>query len=97
MPTYILLVNWTEQGIRTVKTTTERVERTREAATASGVQITGTWWTQGAYDIVVVFEAPNDEAASTFVLSNAARGNIQTQTMRAYGAEEMQRILQKLP
>ncbi len=97
MPTYIGLFKWTDQGIQNVKNTVARVEQAAAAAEKSGGRLIGTWWTQGAYDIVAVFESPDDETASAFVLSNVMVGNVRSETMRAYTAEEMQRILQKLP
>jgi uncharacterized protein with GYD domain len=97
MPTYIGLFKWTDQGLRNVKITVTRVEQARAAAEQAGGRLIGTWWTQGAYDVVVVFEMPDDETASAFVLSNVMVGNVRSETMRAYTQEEMQRILQKLP
>src|SRR5215468_10117618 len=97
MPTYVVLVKWTEQGIRNVKDTVTRTEQARAAAEQSGGRLIGSWWTQGAYDIVAVFEFPDDETASAAALAVGMAGNARTQTMRAYTAEEMQRIIQKLP
>ncbi len=97
MPTYIALGKWTEQGVRNIKDTLTRTEQVRAAAERSGGRLVGTWWTQGAYDVVAVFEFPDDETASAVALGAAMGGNIRTETLRAYGAEEMQRILQKLP
>jgi uncharacterized protein with GYD domain len=97
MPTYIGLFKWTDQGVRTVKDVIARVEQNRARLERAGGRAIGTWWTQGAYDVVWVFEAPDDEAASAFALGASLGGNVHTQTVRAYTQEEMQRILQKLP
>ena len=97
MPTYVALARWTDQGVRNVKDTVTRVEQARAAAEKAGGRLIGTWWTQGAYDLVAVLDLPDDETTSAFALSLAMAGNIRTETMRAYTAEEMQRILQKLP
>jgi uncharacterized protein with GYD domain len=97
MPTYVTLVKWTEQGLRNVKGTLARVEQAGAAAEKSGGRMIGAWWTQGAYDLIAVFELPDDATASTLVLTTAMAGNIRSETLRAYTAEEMQRILQKLP
>jgi uncharacterized protein with GYD domain len=97
MPTYVTLAKWTEQGVRNIKDTLTRNEQVRAAVERAGGQVLGTWWTQGAYDIVGVFEFPDDETASSFALATAMVGNVRTETMRAYGREEMQRIIQKLP
>jgi uncharacterized protein with GYD domain len=97
MPMYVVLANWTEQGIRNVKDTVTRTEQVQAAAEQSGGRLVGSWWTQGAYDIVAVFEFPDDETASAAAIAAGMLGNVRTQTMRAYGREEMQRILEKLP
>jgi uncharacterized protein with GYD domain len=84
-------------GVRDVKKTVTRTEQARAAIEKDGGRLIGSWWTQGAYDVVAVAEWPNDEAASAFMLSLALAGNVRSETMRAYTQEEMQRILQKLP
>lgn len=91
------LMNWTEQGIRNVKDTVNRRQASEQALDQMGIRITATYWTQGAYDLVAIFEAPDDETASAGLLGLAMQGNLRTQTLRAYSAEEMQGILQKLP
>jgi uncharacterized protein with GYD domain len=97
MPTYVALAKWTEQGIRNVKDTASRVEQVRAQVEQKGGRLTGIWWTQGAYDLVGLFEMPDDESYSALALSIALVGNVRLESMRAYTAEEMQRILQKLP
>jgi uncharacterized protein with GYD domain len=97
MPTYIALYKWTDQGVRNVKDTVARTQQNIAAVEKAGGRVIGTWWTQGAYDLVAVGEFPDDETASAFALAIGMAGNVRTETMRAYTAEEMQRILQKLP
>ena len=97
MPTYIALVNFTEQGIRNIKQTTDRAKALSAAAAKLGVKVKETYWTMGAYDAVLVVDAPNDEAITALALSAGSLGNIRTQTMRAYSADEMNKILAKLP
>ena len=97
MPTYISLLKWTEQGVRNVKDTLTRTEQGRAAIEKVGGRLIGAWWTQGAYDIVILAEFPDEETASAHALSTAMAGNIRTETMRAFTQEEMQRIIQKLP
>ena len=95
MPTYIGLFKWTAQGIQNVKNTVTLVEQLPAALEKAGGRLVGTWWTQGPYDIVAVVEWPDDESASAFMLSVALAGNVRSETMRAYTAQEMQRIVQK--
>ena len=97
MPTYIVLTKWTDQGIRNVKDMFSRVEQSRASAEKLGVRVIGTWFTQGAYDGVIVAEIPDDETASAAVISLGMAGNVHTETMRAFTIEEMQRIIEKLP
>ena len=97
MPTYVTLLKWTEQGIRNVRDTANRAEQARQAAERLGGRMTTVLWTQGAYDVVAISEFPDDETATAFLLATGMQGNLRTETMRAYTAEEMQRILQKLP
>jgi uncharacterized protein with GYD domain len=97
VPTYISLLKWTEQGIKSVKDTTKREQDAREAVERMGGHLTTTYWTQGAYDAVAISEFPDDDAAMAFLLATGMQGNVRTETLRAFSAEDMQRILQKLP
>lgn len=97
MPTYISLIRWTEQGVRSVKETVERARQAEELARRMGGSQPMIYWTLGGYDIVLVGELPDDETVTAYALAVASQGNIRTETMRAFSAEEMQRVLQKLP
>jgi uncharacterized protein with GYD domain len=96
MATYIVLTTFTEQGIRGIKETTKRADAVKEAARKFGVTAKEFYWTLGAYDVVVVFEAPDDASMTALGLAIAALGNVRTQTMRAFSREEMNGILAKL-
>ncbi|WP_309678932.1 GYD domain-containing protein [Polaromonas sp.] len=96
MATYIALSNFTDQGIRSVKDTTKRADAVKEAAGRFGAKMTQIYWTQGAYDVVAIIEAPDDESATTFALAIGVAGNIRTQTLRAFSKDEMNGILAKL-
>ena len=96
MATYIELVNFTDQGVRNVKQTTDRAKALTAAAAKLGIKVKEIYWTMGAYDAVLVAEAPSDEAITTLALSVGALGNIRTQTMRAYSADEMSKIITKM-
>jgi uncharacterized protein with GYD domain len=97
MPTYITYVKWTQQGLQNIKDTVSRVQQASSAAEQVGGRLVGVWWTQGSYDIVGVWELPDDETASALILSVGLAGNVRTETVRAFTGEEMQRIIQKLP
>lgn len=97
MVTYVLLVNWTEQGIKTVKDTVKRSEDVRKLAERLGGRMVTILWTQGQYDLVGIYEAPDEESANAFAIALGMSGNVRTNSLRAHSAEEMQRILDKLP
>lgn len=96
MPTFITLVRWTDQGIRNVKQTVERAEAVKALAQKVGITVKDIYWTLGQYDVVTIVEAPDAEAVSAFLLSAASLGNVHTQTLQAFSAEEMRRIIAKM-
>ena len=95
MATYILLGNFTEQGIRNIKDTTKRADAMQAAAKKMGVTAKNVYWTLGQYDIAVVFDAPDDEAMTSLALSIGALGNVRTQVLRAFTAAEIGPIVAK--
>jgi uncharacterized protein with GYD domain len=96
MPTYIALGSFTDQGIRAVKDTTKRADAVREDAKKFGVTAKEFYWTLGAYDMVVIFDAPDDASMSALGMSIGSAGNVRTQTMRAFSRDEMQAVLAKV-
>ena len=96
MATYIVLANFTDQGIRNVKETTKRAGAVREMAKKFGVSVKELFWTLGSYDVVVICEAPDDTSMTALGLAIGAAGNVRTQTLRAYSKEDMEGILRKL-
>ena len=97
MPTYVTLFNWTDQGIRNVRDTIERVDRASEMAEEKyGVRLGQIYWTVGSYDLVSVFEAPDDESVSAFLLELGSIGNVRSTTLMAYNRDEMSTILERL-
>jgi uncharacterized protein with GYD domain len=96
MATYIVLGNFTEQGIKNVMDTPKRAEAVKAMAKKAGVTMKEIYWTLGAYDIVSVFEADDDAAMTALGLSIGKLGNVRTQTLRAFSAAEMKGILGKV-
>ncbi len=96
MAAYILLANYTEQGIKGIKDTVKRTDAVKEMAKKAGLTMKESYWTLGAYDVVAMFEAPDDEAMTAFSLSIAKLGNVKTQTLRAFSSKEMTGILGKM-
>jgi uncharacterized protein with GYD domain len=97
MPTYISLVQFTDQGIRAAKDTTHRLADWAAKVKSRGVTIKEMYWTLGQYDQVCVFEAPDDETAAAVLLAADMLGNIRTQTLRAFTVPEMEKILATVP
>jgi uncharacterized protein with GYD domain len=93
MPTYISLVNWTEQGVRELKESPARADATADLAESFGGKLVQLYWTIGQYDIVGVFEAPDDETAAAMQLTIASRGAVRTTTLRAFQRDEIERII----
>jgi len=96
MANYICLTQFTDQGIRNVKDTVKRGDAAIAEAKKMGMNIMEEFWTMGAYDGVVAFEAPDDETMSAFVLKIGALGNVKCQTLRAFRRSEMEEILAKI-
>jgi uncharacterized protein with GYD domain len=96
MAHYVLLSNFTDQGIRTIKDTQKRAEAFKEMASKSGVKIHTLLWTLGKHDVVAVAEAEDDIAATALGLSIASMGNIRTETLRAFDTADMAKILAKM-
>ena len=95
MPNYITLINWTDQGIKAYANTLDRAEAAAQLATKFGGNLKQIYWTMGAYDLVSVFEAPDDESATAWALALSSLGNVRTTTLRAFDATEMREIVNK--
>ncbi len=97
MPTYAILIDWTDEGIRTVTSTIERADRAIQLAEqkygATNMQL---YWTVGPHDFVAIAEMPDDESATAFALEVSSGGAVRTTTMRAYDREEMARIIERM-
>ena len=92
MATFVTLINLTDQGIRNVKDSPKRFEAFKAMAEKHGVTVKCSYWTAGRYDMVVIVEG-EEEATMAALLSVATLGNVTTETLRAYSADEMGRIL----
>jgi uncharacterized protein with GYD domain len=96
MATYIVLLQWTDQGIRNHKDTIKRAASANEVAGKMGVKFTEMLWTLGQYDLAILAEAPDDEAITAVMLKIASLGNVKSHTMRAFRSKEMEAILNKV-
>lgn len=96
MAKYILLINWTEQGIRNVKDSPKRLDAARALAKKHGGEIKDFYMTMGAHDMVAHLEAPSDEAVAKIVLVLAGGGNVRTTTLKAFAEAEYRSIIGSL-
>jgi uncharacterized protein with GYD domain len=92
MPTYISLASLTEQGVKDPKSIPGRIEDTRKLFESMGAKLKEVYLVTGQYDYVVIAEAPNDVTAAAAVLSLVSKGNVRTQTFRAFSTAEIKRV-----
>lgn len=91
----IVLVNFTDQGIRNVKDSPQRADGFRELCKKNDVRVRDIFWTMGRYDMLVVVEGA-DEAVAAVLLTMGKLGNVRTETLSAMDAETFKRVLQKV-
>jgi len=96
MATFITNLKFTQQGIKGIDETTKRAAALKASAKKMGVKFTDIYWTLGDHDGVLILKAPDDETATAFLLHLGTLGNVQTTTVRAFTAAEMDKILAKV-
>jgi uncharacterized protein with GYD domain len=98
MPLYVTLYKLTDQGRRSIKESPKRMRETiSRIEKIPGVKIHQALYTSGRYDIVVVSEAPNEQAANTVALSIMTAGNVVGETLHAYSVDDIEKVVGKLP
>ncbi len=97
MPGYVTLLKYTQQGLANVKASPERIKQAKAAGEKFGIRCVGFWLTMGEYDLVSIWDAPDDQTMAAFVLAQARLGNVATHTLRAFSEEEFAQIVSKLP
>jgi uncharacterized protein with GYD domain len=96
MPTYITLLNWTEQGMGKIKASSKRLDAGRKAFNEAGCELKDVYLTMGQYDLVCVIEAPDGETAAKAILSLGAAGNVRTLTLPAFTEDQYRKIIGSL-
>ena len=96
MPTFIILTNFTDQGVRAVKDTVKRAEKFKEIAKQNGANVKELYWTLGKYDVVSIVEAPDLASVTALGLTVGMAGNVRTQTLPAFTADDMAKVLAKV-
>ena len=96
MASYIILLNFTQKGVETIKEGPSRLDRAKQAFKAAGAELKAFYLVTGRHDAVAVVEAPNDETLARVVLGAASAGTIRTETLRAFTEDEYRRIVASL-
>lgn len=96
MSHYILLIKWTEQGISKIKESPDRYNTFKASVEKVGGKLVGGYYTFGKYDVVIIIEAPSDEVVMSLMLNVSSYGNVRTQTLKAFTAEEGINLIKNL-
>ena len=97
MATYVSLIRFTEQGARNVRETRQRAAAFRDAAKKAGVTVREQYWTLGAYDGLLLLDAPDEESVTAAMVGLGTLGNVRTQTMRAFDESEIEAVVGRGP
>jgi len=95
MATFVVLFNWTEQGIKSYKDSPKRVDAANKSWEDLGVRVVDIYWTIGPYDLVGVVDAPDPESLAAALLRLAAGGNVRTTTLRAFSRSEAEAVISR--
>ena len=95
MAHFVILANFTEQGIRSIQETSKRAKAFRDLAKGMGVTIKDIYWTLGRYDVVLTMEAPGDEAVATLMMKVGSLGNLKSETLRGFQEAEMHTLISR--
>lgn len=97
MPTFIMSLNWTDQGIRTIKDAKKRVQSGRDVAKKLGVDIKQVYLTTGDSDIILITEADDGDNIAKFAMALGSLGNVHSRTVRAWPEAEYLKLVSELP
>jgi uncharacterized protein with GYD domain len=96
MLTYVILMNLTEQGMKTVKESPKRIDAMGQAVEKAGAKLVAMFSTLGEYDYVAIAEVPSEEVGMSLLLTLGMLGNVRTKTLRAFTKQEFTKIVEKL-
>jgi len=97
MPTFMCLLNWTDQGIRAIKDAPKRAKAAQDLAKKVGVEIKEVYLTSGESDLLVIIDTPNGDNAAKFALALSSKGSVRTRTARIWAQSEFQKLVSELP
>ena len=93
MVTYVMLLNWTDQGIRNVRDSPKRLDGVKKVAKEMGGEVKSFYMTLGAYDVVLIVEMPNNDKLASFALKLGSLGNMRSTTLKAFPEDDYRRIM----
>jgi len=96
MPTYVMLANWTDQGVRTIEEGPKRVDVSRKSLEDMGGKFLSVYMTMGSFDMVITYDAPDDAVAARFTLLLGKQGNVRTESLKAFPEEAYRQIVNSL-
>jgi uncharacterized protein with GYD domain len=96
MPAYVMLANWTDQGVRTIEESPRRVDAARKSLEDMGGRFLSVYMTMGAHDLIITYEAPDDAVAARFILLLSKLGNVRTTSLKAFPEEAYRQIVNSL-
>ncbi len=96
MGTYVMLINWTDQGVRQVKESPQRLDKAKAALREMGGEFRSLYMTQGGYDLLLIYEAPDDAVSARFTLLLGMLGNVRTTTLKAFPEQAYREIINSL-
>jgi uncharacterized protein with GYD domain len=95
MMTYVVLYKFTDAGAKDFRGTVKRAAEVKAENERRGLKVVGTYWTQGQYDLIAIVEAPDEQTMVAGLVGVAGAGNVHSETMRAFTAEEMTAIIEQ--
>ena len=97
MPTFMCSLNWTDQGIRSIKDAPKRAKAAQDLAKKVGVEIKQVYLTSGDSDLLVIIDTPNGDNAAKFALALGSKGSVRTRTARIWPQSEFHKLVSELP
>ncbi len=93
MPTYVMLANWTDQGMRAIEDTPRRIDASRKSLEEMGGRFLSVYMTMGVHDLIITYDAPDDAVAARFALLLGKLGNVRTSSLKAFPEEAFRQIV----
>jgi uncharacterized protein with GYD domain len=96
MPNYVMLANWTDQGLRSIEESPKRIDTARKSLEEMGGRFLSVFITLGRYDLIITYDAPDDAVAARFTLLLGKLGNVRTESMKAFPEEAYRQVVNTL-